>query len=59
MSIVPCAIGGIDGFNLRTDKNNTGEGGHPATVIEVAASVRLRDALDLEAGTEVEVAVPA
>ncbi|GAC1605691.1 MAG: hypothetical protein NVS3B21_35300 [Acidimicrobiales bacterium] len=58
MSIVPCAIGGIDGFILRTDKNNTGEGDHPATVIEVAAPVRLRDALDLDDGTEVEVAVP-
>ena len=59
MSIVPCAIGGIDGFILRTDKNNSGEGDHPATVIEVAASVRLRDVLGVEDGTEVEVTVPS
>lgn len=59
MSVVPCRIGGIDAFILRTDKNNTGEGDHPATVIEIAAPVRLRDALDLEDGTAVEVSVPA
>ena len=59
MSVVPCRIGGIDAFILRTDKNNIGEGDHPATVIEIAAPVRLRDALDLEDGTEVEVTVPA
>ncbi|MDT5200063.1 MAG: hypothetical protein QOH34_1585 [Mycobacterium sp.] len=51
-------FGYVHGFILRTDKNDTGEGDHPATVIEVAASVRLRDALDLEDGSEFEVTVP-
>ena len=59
MSIVACRIGGLDAFILRTDKNNAGDGDHPATVIEVAAPVRLRDVLGLEDGSEIEVAVPA
>jgi riboflavin kinase len=55
LSIVPCTVRGIDAFILRTDKNDRGEGDHPPHVIEVAAAVRLRDALDLQDGDEVEV----
>jgi riboflavin kinase, archaea type len=54
-SIVPCTIGGLDAFIIRTDRNDRGEGDHPPTVIEVAATVRLRDALNVEDGDEVEV----
>ena len=57
MSIVRCRINGVDAFILRTDKNNAGEGDHPATVIEIAATIRLRDALGLEDGSEVEVSL--
>lgn len=56
-SIVACAIGGIDAFIVRTDKNDRGEGDHPPTVIEVAATVRLRDALSVDDGDEVEIVV--
>lgn len=56
-SIVPCTIGGIGAFIVRTDKNDRGDGDHPPTVIEVAAAVRLREALSIEDGDEVEVAV--
>ena len=31
MSLVPCEIGGIGAFILRTDKNDAGEGDHPPT----------------------------
>ena len=57
MSIVPCAINGLPAFILRSDRNNAGIGNHPPTVIEVAASVRLRDALALADGDEVVVDV--
>jgi riboflavin kinase, archaea type len=57
ISLVPCQIGGITAFILRTDKNDTGEGDHPPTVIEVAAPVRLRDALGINDGDLVEVVV--
>jgi riboflavin kinase, archaea type len=56
-SIVPCAIGGVDAFIVRTDKNDRGEGDHPPTVVEIVAAVRLRDALRVEDGDEVEVVV--
>lgn len=59
MSIVACRIGSLDAFILRTDKNDAGDGDQPATVIEVAAPVRLQDVLGLEDGTEVEVTVSA
>ncbi len=57
LSIVPCLIGGIDAFIVRTDKNDCGDGDHPPTIIEVAAVLRLREALDVQDGDEVEVVV--
>jgi riboflavin kinase, archaea type len=57
MSIVPCTIAGIDAFILRTDKNNAGLGDHAPTVVEIAAPVRLRNALDLHDGDLVEITV--
>lgn len=54
-SIVPCTIGGFDAFIIRTDRNDRGEGDHPPTIIEIAATLRLRDALNVEDGDEVEV----
>jgi CTP-dependent riboflavin kinase len=56
-SIVPCTINGIRAFIVRTDKNDRGDGDHPPTVIEVAAAARLRDALNIEDGDEVDVVV--
>jgi len=58
MNIVPCEIEGIPAFILRTDKNNSGDGDHPATVVEIAASVHLRAALGLRDGDRVEVVLP-
>jgi riboflavin kinase, archaea type len=58
LSVVPCLIEGIDAFIVRTDKNDRGEGDHSPNVIEVASSVRLRDALGVEDGDEVEVLIP-
>ncbi len=57
LSITPCRIGGVAAFILRTDKNDSGIGDHPPTVIEVAASVCLREALCLHDGDTVEVRV--
>jgi riboflavin kinase, archaea type len=57
LSIVPCTIRGVDAFILRTDNDDGGGGDHAPNVIEVAASVRLRDALGLKDGDEVEVIV--
>jgi CTP-dependent riboflavin kinase len=58
LSIVPCTIQGLDAFVLRTDKNDRGEGDHPPNVLEIAAAVRLRDALDLKDTDEVELMLP-
>ena len=58
MSIVPCEIEGIPAFVLRTDKNNSGGGDHPTTVVEIAASVHLRESLGLHDGDRVEVVLP-
>jgi CTP-dependent riboflavin kinase len=55
LSIVPCRISGLAAFILRTDKNNAGQGDHAPTVIELAAPVRLRDALNLNDGDEVNI----
>jgi riboflavin kinase, archaea type len=57
LSIVACTIQGVDAFILRTDKNDRGEGHHPPNILEVAATVRLREALGLEDGDEVEIVV--
>ena len=57
LSIVPCTVQGLEAFILRTDKNDRGEGDHPPLVLEVAATVRLRDALDLQDGDEVAIIV--
>lgn len=56
-SIVACTIGEIGAFIVRTDKNDRGAGDHPPTVIEVAAAARLREALSIEDGDEVDVVV--
>jgi CTP-dependent riboflavin kinase len=58
LSIVPCQIEGIDAFVIRTDKNNSGVGDHPPTVVEIAATVRLRDALNLRDGDDIGLAFP-
>lgn len=57
LSIVPCTLQHLDAFILRTDKNDRGEGDHPPNILEVAAAVRLRDALGLQNGDEVEIIV--
>jgi CTP-dependent riboflavin kinase len=57
LSIVQCTIEGLEAFILRTDKNDSGEGDHPPNVLEVAANVRLRDALGVQDGDEVEIVV--
>jgi len=57
MNMVPCTIGGLPGFVLRTDQNEAGTGHHGRQVVEIAAAVRLRDALGLLDGDEVEIVV--
>ncbi|GAC1388735.1 MAG: hypothetical protein NVSMB4_14870 [Acidimicrobiales bacterium] len=57
MNIVPCSIRGISGFILRTDQNEAGTGHHGHEVIEIAAAVKLRDALNLADGDQVEVTI--
>jgi riboflavin kinase, archaea type len=59
LSLVPCTIERIDAFIIRTDKNDRGEGDHQPHIVEIAAPVRLRDALGLRDGDEVEVSIAA
>lgn len=57
LSILPCRIFDRKAFIIRTDKNASGAGDHPLTIIEVATDVKLRDAYHLKDGDEVEVFV--
>ena len=59
VNIVPCEIEGIAAFILRTDLNNAEGGAHSLRVIEIAATVRLRDALNLSDGDVVTIVVAA
>jgi CTP-dependent riboflavin kinase len=58
LSIVPCKFEDIAAFVIRTDKNNSGQGDHLPTVVEVAATVRLREAFGLRDGDEVGLILP-
>lgn len=57
VSLVPCRIFGRKAFLLRTDLNESGNGPHPKTLIEIATNVRLRDACGLSDGDVVEVEI--
>ena len=48
-----------DQARTRTDKNYRGQGDHQPTMIEIAAQVLLREALNLDDGDEVEIDLPA
>lgn len=57
LSILPCRIFDRKAFIVRTDKNASGVGDHPLTIIEVITDVKLRDAYGLQDGDEVIVHV--
>ena len=58
VSLLPCSVSGIQGFIMRTDPNADGTGDHPKTIIDAAAQVRLRDALNVSDGDIVTIKVP-
>jgi CTP-dependent riboflavin kinase len=58
LSVVACTIEGIDAFVIRTDKNNSGSGDHSPNLVQIAAPVRLREALSLSDGDEVNLILP-
>jgi riboflavin kinase len=57
VSIVPCRILGLAACILRTDRNESGAGDHPRTIVEVAAEVNLRETFGLQDGDVVEIEV--
>jgi riboflavin kinase len=57
INIVPCRIFAEDAVILRTDSNESGEGTHPKTLIEVACEIRLRDKYQLKDGDIVHIEV--
>jgi riboflavin kinase, archaea type len=57
VNIMPCSILGRRAFILRTDSNESGEGRHPRTVVEIASDVKLRDEYHLVDGDEVSIEV--
>ena len=57
VSMVPCRILGLPAFILRTDRNESGAGDHPRTIVEVAADANLRETFGLEDGDLVEIEV--
>ena len=57
MNIVPCRIGGVRAFILRTDQNESGTGHHSRNVVELAAEVKLRSRLGLRDGDVVEITI--
>lgn len=58
VNIVPCAVFGRRAVILRTDKNESGTGRHPKTILEIATDVKLRDAYGLRDGDTVTVEIP-
>lgn len=57
LSMYPCEIFGRNAFILRTDKNASGNGDHPLTIIEIITDIRLRDEYHLSDGDIVEICV--
>ncbi len=57
VNIVPCTINNLPAFILRTDANEQERGHHPKTILEIAASVKLRDHFHLRDGDIVRVEV--
>ncbi len=57
VNIIPCRIFGQKAFILRTDKNESGQGPHPKTIIEIACEVKLRDRYRLKDGDIVGIEV--
>jgi riboflavin kinase len=57
INIVPCRIFEEDAVILRTDTNESGEGLHPRTLVEVACEVKLRDKYQLKDGDTVHIEV--
>src|SRR6266498_3232539 len=57
VSIVPCRIFDRRAFLLRTDANETGQGHHPKTIIEIATDVKLREHYNLKDGDQVVVEI--
>jgi CTP-dependent riboflavin kinase len=53
VGLVPCTLGDLACWVLRTDRNDAGIGDHPLTVVEVVATVHLRTELLLSDGDEV------
>lgn len=58
VSLLPCSVSGIQGCVMRIDPNADGTGDHPKTIIDAAAQVRLRDALNVSDGDIVTTKVP-
>ena len=58
INLVPCTIFGRQAFILRTDANETEQGDHPRSVIEIATDIKLRDAFELVDGSDVVIKVP-
>ncbi|HEY1986778.1 MAG TPA: DUF120 domain-containing protein [Terracidiphilus sp.] len=57
VNIVPCTINDLPAFILRTDANERERGHHPKTIIEIAASLKLRDHFHLRDGDTVRIEV--
>jgi CTP-dependent riboflavin kinase len=57
MNLVPCRLSGVACFIVRTDDNEAGTGHYDRKVVEIAAAVQLREALDLSDGDEVEIEI--
>jgi len=58
LSLIPCQIEGIEAWVLRTDKNESGTGDHPRTLVEIVSDKRLREVAGLADGDEVTVVLP-
>lgn len=57
VSLVPCTVFGRQCFLLRTDKNESGTGHHPKTIIEIATDIKLREHHHLQDGDQIEVEI--
>jgi CTP-dependent riboflavin kinase len=58
ISIIACRIIDLDAFVLRTDANETGNGDHPLNIVEIAATVKIRERYGLADGSVVRIDLP-
>lgn len=55
--IQDCEVFGNKSFIVRTDKNESGKGDHPLTIIEIVSDINFREKYNLKDEDEIEIII--